>query len=268
VVELRNTTNQVRTLRIEPTAHQRLGAATTFTGRLGPGETKVLYLYDGFVYRFRLAGASGDGGEVSQDIRVASDVELAYGGDSLTAARTPRIEVGEPVLVGAESYEGLSEPQLDRAFRELDVLMSPAARSEYAALTVDGKRAFLLRFWAARDPTPGTPKNEFRDEVDARLAAIRSRFSTGGEPGIETARGRIYLEYGKPDRVVARTLTSWLANPYEVWQYFSTGYSYVFLDELRTGRFVLLTSTDPSEPGKPNWRERIPDEAAEELLGR
>ncbi len=267
VIELHNTTNEMRLIEIEPAAFEHLGASTTFTGRLRPGETKILYLYDGFTYRFRLVDASGEGDDVRQDFRVASDMQIAYAGDSLVAEENPTVEVGLPVLVGSPAYEGVGEAQLDRLVKQLEVFLPPAALSEYAALPTEGKRAFLLRFWAGRDPTPATPENEFRAEVERRLAVVEGRFRSAAETGAATPRGRIYLKYGKPDRLVARTLSTEISHPYEIWEYFSTGYTYVFLDELRSGRYVLLTSTDPNEPGFPDWSDRLPAEAAEEIMG-
>ena len=58
-VEVRNATDQPKVLKIEPTASQHLGAATTFTGILRPGEVKSLYLYHGFEYDFRVLEAPG-----------------------------------------------------------------------------------------------------------------------------------------------------------------------------------------------------------------
>jgi len=49
-VEVRNATDSLQTLKIEPTSGQHLGASTTFTGVLEPGEVKVLYLYHGLEY--------------------------------------------------------------------------------------------------------------------------------------------------------------------------------------------------------------------------
>lgn len=80
------------------------------------------------------------------------------------------------------------------------------------------------------------------------------------------ARERIRLKNGEPDRRLARTLATGTLAPYEVWVYYATGYKYVFLDELRTGRYVLLTTTDPEEPGRPDWERRLPAEAVEEIL--
>jgi GWxTD domain-containing protein len=267
IIELRNTTDEMRMILIEPAAFQHLGGSTTFTGRLRPGETKILYLYDGYTYRFRLVDVSGARHDVRQEFRVASDMQMAYAGDSLVAETNPAVQVGEPVLVSSAAYEGATETQLDALVRRLDVFLAPAALSDYAALPVEGKRAFLVRFWADRDPTPGTPENEFRTEVEARLTYVENRFRSAAEGGAATPRGRIYLKYGKPDRMLARTMSTESSPPYEIWEYFTNGYSFVFLDELRSGRYRLLTSTDPNEPGLPDWRERLPAEAAEELRG-
>src|SRR5688500_746882 len=59
IIEVRNDTEIVQTLKIEPTAGQHLGAATTFTGVLQPGESKVLYLYHGLEYDIRILDAPG-----------------------------------------------------------------------------------------------------------------------------------------------------------------------------------------------------------------
>jgi GWxTD domain-containing protein len=267
VIELRNTTDEMRMILIEPATFEHLGGSTTFTGRLRPGETKILYLYDGFTYRFRLVDLSGSRDDVRQEFKVASDLHIAYAGDSLVADENPSIEVGEPVLVSSPAYDGATEAQLDALFERLDPLLPRTARAEYATLPLEEKRAFLVRFWADRDPTPGTLENEYRSEVERRLTYAESHFHSAGEPGAETPRGRIYLRYGKPDRVVARTLSTESSRPYEIWEYFSSAYTYVFLDELRSGRYTLLTSTDPNEPGLPDWSERLPAEAAEELRG-
>jgi hypothetical protein len=82
-VEVRNATDQPRILKIEPTASQHLGAATTFTGVLRPGETKSLYLYHGFEYDFRILETSGFDQLTHRAVQVDRDSGLVYAGDSL-----------------------------------------------------------------------------------------------------------------------------------------------------------------------------------------
>src|SRR6185503_16077685 len=51
--------------------------------------------------------------------------------------------------------------------------------------------AFFDLFWAKRDPTPDTPKNEFREEYEARVAFADEQFSNGRERGALTDPGRV-----------------------------------------------------------------------------
>ncbi len=266
VVEIRNDTDETRVLKIEPAAHQSLGYGTTFSGRLRPGEVKVFYLYDGFTYRFRVIDATGVVGEVRRELDVSRDLDLAYAGDSLVQEGAPSVEIGRPTVLFSESYDGYTEARLDSVFAMLEPLMGRDAGAVYRGLDTEAKREFLLALWARRDPTPGTPANEFRDEVEGRLATVEAEFRSPAERGPATPRGRIWLRHGKPDRRVIRRLESGFAAPYEIWVYDRTGYSYVFLDELRNGRYVLLTGSDPQEAGRPNWDASLPEEAVGEIL--
>jgi hypothetical protein len=82
-VEIRNATEAPRILKIEPTASQHLGAATTFTGVLRPGERKALYLYHGFEYDFRILETPGYDQLTHRKVQVDRDSGLVYAGDSL-----------------------------------------------------------------------------------------------------------------------------------------------------------------------------------------
>ena len=81
-------------------------------------------------------------------------------------------------------------------------------REEAAAfqnLTTDEEREkFIEQFWLRRDPTPGTPANEFKEEHYRRIAYAMRRFADTGAlpvPGWETARGRAYVVLGPPDEI-------------------------------------------------------------------
>jgi GWxTD domain-containing protein len=61
-------------------------------------------------------------------------------------------------------------------------------------------RAFLDLFWARRDPTAGTPQNEYRDLIEQRIKYADEQFPEGKTRGALTDRGRTFLLYGKPKR--------------------------------------------------------------------
>jgi GWxTD domain-containing protein len=171
-----------------------------------------------------------------------------------------------PGTVVRDWYPDFTEAELDSVFVLLDVFFKDREENIYDGLTPDGKRNFLNAFWARNDPTPRTADNPFRDEIDERLTHIENNFRSPGQQGWETPRGRIYLKNGKPDRRVERVLETGFSAPYEIWIYYPTGYKYVFLDEFRNRRYILLTSTDPEEQGRPDWQERLPIEAVQEII--
>jgi len=106
IVELHNDTGVDWVLTIEPTADQHLGAATTFTGRLRPGETKTLYLYHGFRYRVDVLEEDGD--QVTSGVYdVDRDMGLVFAGDSLHRTGRLTIELGEPTTTFADSVQSL-----------------------------------------------------------------------------------------------------------------------------------------------------------------
>jgi hypothetical protein len=104
-VEVRNATDQPRILKIEPTASQHLGAATTFTGVLRPGETKSLYLYHGFEYDFRILETPGYDQLTHRTVRVDRDSGLLYAGDSLLPEAMPSSDPGQPETSFSDSLQ-------------------------------------------------------------------------------------------------------------------------------------------------------------------
>jgi GWxTD domain-containing protein len=60
---------------------------------------------------------------------------------------------------------------------------------------------FIAEFWAKRDPNPATSANEFRDEINRRIAAADEQFKMRNKRGSETSRGRLLVVLGLPSRV-------------------------------------------------------------------
>ena len=102
-VEVRNATEVAKVLKIEPTASQHLGAATTFTGILRPGEVKSLYLYHGFEYDFRVLEGAGFDQLTHRTVTVDRDIGLVFAGDSLASEVTLAATLGEPTTTFADS---------------------------------------------------------------------------------------------------------------------------------------------------------------------
>jgi GWxTD domain-containing protein len=61
--------------------------------------------------------------------------------------------------------------------------------------------AFVDLFWARRDPTPDTPRNEFREAFDIRVKYADDNFSTHRQRGSMTDRGKVIILLGPPEQV-------------------------------------------------------------------
>jgi GWxTD domain-containing protein len=174
-----------------------------------------------------------------------------------------------PRVEPADLFSAAGEERLDSLYAPLFHLMAGDERGAYSSLPVDGKRAYLRRFWARRDPTPGTPRNESAETFYARIAYADRVFREGGAaeiPGWRTDRGRIYFLNGAPDEVLRRPQPA-STQPYEVWKYTrGRARKYVFFDLTRFGNYTLIYTNDIHEPSRPNWWELLDTEALEEVL--
>ncbi len=73
---------------------------------------------------------------------------------------------------------------------------------DYRALTDPADRAaFIARFWAARDPSPFTPRNEAEELFWRRVSAADELFTQTTVSGWRTDRGKIYVILGPPDEI-------------------------------------------------------------------
>jgi GWxTD domain-containing protein len=114
------------------------------------------------------------------------------------------------------------DPQYQDFLKLVTYLISPAEREVFLELTDNRDRdIFITDFWKLRDPTPGTPANEYRDEILRRFDYVNKRFASG-RPGWMTDRGRIYMILGEPvsyDRYPGKQGII----PCEVWYYYTDG---------------------------------------------
>ena len=165
-------------------------------------------------------------------------------------------------------FEGKSEASLDTLYAPLMYLMTSDETGIYSSLTLEGKRAFLRRFWTKRDPSAGTPANELQAAFYARIGEANRRYREGGAaeiPGWRTDRGRIFIKYGPPQEVMQRPQAG-NTLPYEVWKY-SQGrlLKYVFMDLTQFGNYALIWTDDRREPSRPNWQSLLGPEGVQDV---
>jgi len=80
---------------------------------------------------------------------------------------------------------------------EVDPIITKTERSVFKSLQdEESRKIFQNNFWQVRDTTPGTPKNEYRNEYYNLRRYAENRLD-----GAHSDRGRIYLILGKPAEV-------------------------------------------------------------------
>jgi GWxTD domain-containing protein len=192
----------------------------------------------------------GDTVERSAGLIMAGLTEtLAHDSAAWGGAGATGTDEGYFGAMSTDSLDAAKEPlRYIAERRELsswDKKMSPAA-----------KRRLLTEFWNKRDPTPGTPRNERREQFYQAIAYANATYQEPGRKapdGWRTDRGRIYARNGTPDEVLARPKEAYGA-AYEVWKY-TRGKAryYIFADRTGFGGFQLIYSNDITEPEIPAW---------------
>lgn len=82
------------------------------------------------------------------------------------------------------------------------LLMTKAEQTAFDTVASDDEaKRFIELFWARRDPTPDTPVNEFREQIEQRMREADKRFATHDTRGSATDRGRVFVLFGEPDHV-------------------------------------------------------------------
>lgn len=130
---------------------------------------------------------------------------------------------------------------------------------EFVSLSDDAAaRAFIERFWAARDPDPRRAGNPVRDTVESRAAEADRRFTEAGRPGRGSDRGTTYILYGEPDKIDFQPGRTEREGVLEVWHY--PGDAPRGLDGRRPDRTIRFSLagevTKFYVPGHPSARTR------------
>ena len=129
-----------------------------------------------------------------------------FSGFSLQAAA-----IEEKTLLSPEYEKWLNE--------EVPYLITPAEKEVFLKLENDKERdLFIDEFWKQRDPTPGTSRNEAKEEHYQRIKFANETFG-GLSPmeGWRTDRGKYYIMLGSPHHVEKyHTIDTF---PIELWYY-------------------------------------------------
>ena len=145
---------------------------------------------------------------------------------------------------------------------EVPYIITPEERAAFKKLSTDDEREqFIEQFWERRNPDPGNPENEFKEEYYRRIAYANEHFASGF-PGWKSDRGRIYIMYGPADEIDSHPSGGTYDRPYEegggetstypfeTWRYryidgIGNNVELEFVDTTMTGEYRL--TMDPGE---------------------
>jgi GWxTD domain-containing protein len=130
-------------------------------------------------------------------------------------------------------------------FKAIEQLRFAASSSDMKELREAPEEERLerwLEFWKSKDPTPGTPENELRDEYYRRLRYVNQNLSVRTREGWETDMGRVYLTYGHPDEVEKHPFDR-NVRAFQKWYYYKQSRVFLFLDR-GDGEFELQPPYD------------------------
>lgn len=85
---------------------------------------------------------------------------------------------------GLVSQTKISEKDLPQQYQEwlklVSYIIQPVERDVFMRLVNNRDRdIFIETFWKQRDPTPGTPENEYKDEIIKRFQYVNQNFGRG-----------------------------------------------------------------------------------------
>lgn len=102
-------------------------------------------------------------------------------------------------IAAVSAFAQLSPQNRDWAKGPVQWLMTPEEQAQWKNVKTDADaQAFIDLFWAKRDPSPGTPQNEYKDRFDQLVKYSDDRFSTGRSKGSLTDRGKVFIVFGPP----------------------------------------------------------------------
>lgn len=163
---------------------------------------------------------------------------------ALTPTKTPTTKIAVNEL----------DPKYKEWLELVHYIITPTEKEVFNKLTNNRDRdSFITMFWNLRDPSKGTPENEFKEEHIKRFQYASHYFKFGSPlPGWKTDRGRIWILLGPP---VSRNEVDNSDDlyPVEIWEYYGgvdkglpTVFRVVFYKRNGSGDFKLYI---PSEDG-------------------
>ena len=110
--------------------------------------------------------------------------------------------MGWHLLLAGDPRQQLDQPTKKWIKGPQRCLVTPDEEKQFKTLKTEEDIAkFVKDFWARRDPTPGTPENEFADLFWKRVAEADRLFVQTTDAGAISDRGQVYLLLGRATKM-------------------------------------------------------------------
>jgi GWxTD domain-containing protein len=154
-------------------------------------------------------------------------------------------------LLPAQKKASTVLPERYKTWLETEVvyIITGKERDVFRELGTDRERDFFIEaFWKQRDPTPGTPRNEFKEEHYRRVKYANEYFGRGTpRPGWKTDMGRVYIILGPPQNIEDHSDINGVY-PVQIWDYagdpaygLPTGFRIIFFKKHGLGEYSLYS---------------------------
>ena len=123
-------------------------------------------------------------------------------------------------LAPAKTREKLSPQYKQWLERDAFYLITKEEKESFLQMATDLDRDKAIeQFWEVRNPNPGAPINEYKEEIYKRIAYADEHFGTpGGDNGWRTDQGRAYITLGAPQQMAPYRQPQ-QTRPMEIWFY-------------------------------------------------
>ena len=174
------------------------------------------------------------------------------------------------------------KPELPEKFEkwikeEIVYIITSKEKEVFYKLETDKERdLFIEQFWRQRDPSPGTPRNEFKEEHYRRIEQANKKFKRYTSlKGWRTDRGRIFIILGEPIQV-EKFHQRTESYPLEIWTYFGNPkfgqapiFRLLFVRKFGVGPFELYNpAADGPKSLTPLSSMRLPNLGALQRRGK
>ncbi len=141
------------------------------------------------------------------------------------------------------SAMALVKNDFDTAVEQLRYVATSAERKKLRESPAKDHIKLWNDFWKSKDPTPGTPDNELKDEYYKRIRYSDLNFGHFGRDGWKTDMGMVYVTYGPPDEIERHPFDI-DAKAFQIWYYYGLKRTFRFVDFNGYGEYELIYPYD------------------------